>query len=327
MTARPLVITGASGFVGARLCQHFAAQGRRVIAVEGTSRRKWRLADARAQDFETRAVDLADQARVQEFIREAQPEVWINCAAYGAYSVQSDAARIYRVNFEAVRWMLDALGQVNGFRAFIQAGSSSEYGLNCSGPSEDAPTRPDSDYAVSKVAATALTQYYGLKKGVPAWVFRLYSVYGPYEDTSRLIPKLVLAAHEGRLPPLANPEISRDFVYVDDVCRAFDALIARADATPRGEVFNIGSGRKTTLRDLVEVARDTLGIDAQPDWGSMADRKWDHADWFANPAKAAQVLGWQATTGLADGLRLTSEWMKKNPELVKEAIQNDVTIG
>jgi nucleoside-diphosphate-sugar epimerase len=321
-----MIITGASGFVGVNLCHHFARAGKRVIALEGTSNRKWRLAET-PPGIELRAVDLTDSGAVTKFIQETQPEVFINCAAYGAYSSQKDSKRIYQVNFEAVRVILEALSQVQDLRAFIQAGTSSEYGLNCTAPSEDWQELPDSDYAVSKIAATALTQFYGLKKQLPAWVFRLYSVYGPYEDMSRLIPKLILASHEGKLPPLVNPDVSRDFVFVDDVCRAFEALIDRAPGLAKGGIYNIGSGQKTTLRNLVDTARPALGVAAQPDWGSMANRHWDHADWYANPAKARRDLGWQATTALADGLKATSKWMKENPGLVKEAIQNDVTIS
>src|SRR6185369_12426045 len=113
-------------------------------------------------------------------------------------------------------------------RAFVQAGTSSEYGFNCSAPSEDAPTLPDSDYAVSKIAATGLVRLYARKHGVPAFVLRLYSVYGPYEDFSRLIPTLLWEARAGRFPPLVSPNISRDFVYVDDVARVFDVVVERA---------------------------------------------------------------------------------------------------
>jgi polyisoprenyl-phosphate glycosyltransferase len=170
-----ILVAGACGFIGAYLCRYFASRGGSVLAVDGPSGNDWRIRDVAG--VRRVKLDLTSWPDVRQVLVHEQPSVVINCAAYGAYSSQTDAERIYRVNLHAVRYLLEASREVPQLRAFIQAGSSSEYGLNCSAPTEDAPTLPDSDYAVSKVAATAATQFYALKHGVPAWVFRLYSVY------------------------------------------------------------------------------------------------------------------------------------------------------
>ena len=85
----------------------------------------------------------------------------------------------------------------------------------------DAAAAPNSHYAVTKIAAAGLAVLYGKQRGLPCANLRLYSVYGPLEDRSRLIPTLVAHAAEGSYPPFVEPEISRDFVYVDDACDAF----------------------------------------------------------------------------------------------------------
>jgi nucleoside-diphosphate-sugar epimerase len=319
---RPIVITGASGFVGANLLRHFSAKGQKVIGLEGPIGAEWRT---RGLDAEVIRCDLTKEGDVKAFIRDAQPIAILNCAAYGAYPSQTDQSRIYRVNFDAVRFMLEALRDCRGFRAFVHAGSSSEYGANCSGPSEAEPTVPDSDYAVSKVAATALLQFYATKHGVPCWVLRLYSVYGPFEDLSRLMPRLLLKAREKELPPLVNPSISRDFVYVDDVAHAFGSVVERAGQLPAGQIYNIGAGRRVTLEDLVAVARSTFEISRTPEWGSMPNRHWDHRDWYSNPEKARRELGWTAQTSLPDGLRKTMHWIESHPELVREGERHSVT--
>jgi nucleoside-diphosphate-sugar epimerase len=321
-TERPIVITGASGFVGANLLRHFAAKGRAVIGVEGPAGADWRT---RGLNVEVVRLDLTQQADVQHFIRETQPLAILNCAAYGAYPSQTDSGRIYRVNFDAIRFMLEALRGCNGFRAFVQAGSSSEYGSNCSGPSEAAATAPDSDYAVSKVAATALLQFYANKHALPCWVLRLYSVYGPFEDLSRLIPRLLLEARAQGLPALVNPAVSRDFVHVDDVTRAFERVVERAPELKPGQIYNIGAGQRVTLADLVAVARRTFRITKAPEWGSMPNRHWDHRDWFSDPSKARRELEWTADTSLTDGLRQTMAWMQSNPELLREGERASVT--
>jgi dolichol-phosphate mannosyltransferase len=293
-----------------------AARGGRVIGVESPSGIDWRTRSMRGVDVER--LDLCKKADVHAFIERVQPLAIYNCAAYGAYSVQADAQRIFDVNLLAVRHMLEAVRNVPGFQAFVQAGSSSEYGFNCSGPREDAVTAPDSDYAVSKVAATQLIRMYAQKYGVPGFVLRLYSLYGPYEDFSRLIPNLLGHAREGRFPPLVNPNISRDFVYVADAVRAFEAVLSHAPQLTPGEVFNVGSGLRTTLGDLVQLVRELFGIHAEPAWGSMPDRSWDHPAWFADPTKAVSALDWRSTTSLRDGLAASARWIEDNPVLVAE---------
>jgi len=324
-STQPILVTGASGFIGACLCQRFASLGRRVVAVHRSSSVGWRLEGTTG--IETVRVDVEATEDVRALFRDVRPDVVINCAVYGAYSHQADADRIYRVNFDAARHMLDAAAEIPGLRAFVQAGTSSEYGFDSAGPREDAAGCPDSDYAVAKLAATEYLRYAGRKRRVPAWVLRLYSVYGPYEDASRLIPKVLASAAERRLPKLVNPDISRDFVFIDDVCDAFAGVIERAHELEPGDVFNIGTGRRTTLRDLVALVRARYEITEEPAWGSMADRPWDRRDWYADPRKADAVLGWRARTTLEEGLSRTSDWMRSNPEVVRTAMAQSVVNG
>ena len=320
---RPVLITGCSGFIGANLAAAVTARGGRVIGVEMPGRSSFRTRELNA--VELVHLDLRQQSEVHGFIQRVQPLAIFNCAAYGAYSVQDDPQRIFDVNVLAVRHLLEAVRGLAGFQAFVQAGSSSEYGFNCSGPNEDASAEPDSEYAVSKVAATQLVRMYAKKYGVPGWVLRLYSVYGPYEDFSRLIPNLLGHAQERRLPPLVSPHTSRDFVYVTDVVKVFEAVLAQAARLEPGEVFNVGSGVRTTLAELVQIVRELFEVRAEPAWGTMPDRAWDHPEWFADPSKAARVLGWRSSVPLRAGLSAFARWIDDNPALVSEGRRNTVS--
>ncbi len=303
------LVTGAAGFVGANLCKHLLFQNKsEVIALQRPNGNSWRL--QKIPGLKTAELDLTSSKNVLAFFRDVQPSVLINCAAYGAYSNQKDINQIYSTNFEGVRNLLEASKALTGLRAFIQCGSSSEYGLNCSAPLENSPTLPDSHYSVSKVSATALVQYYGKSQSIPAWVLRLYSIYGPDEEPSRLIPTLLLCAKEKKFPLLVHPEISRDFLYIDDLCSAVDQVITQSKTLTPGEVFNIGSGKKTTLRDMVQLIGKLFNVTEEPQWGSMENRNWDHQEWFSNPEKAKSVLGWQAQVSLEEGLKKTKAWME-----------------
>ena len=82
-----------------------------------------------------------------------------------------------------------------------------------------------------------------------------------------------------------------------------------------GAVFNVGSGRQSTLREVVTAAREVFDVAVDPDWGSMPQRAWDTTIWVADPRAADQVLGWRATTSLHEGLRRLGAWLREHPEL------------
>jgi dolichol-phosphate mannosyltransferase len=194
----------------------------------------------------------------------------------------------------------------------VHAGSSSEYGDNAAAPPETAAMAPNSDYAVSKVAAASLIYFYGKKKKLPCANLRLYSVYGPLEDSSRLIPAVVARGIDGGYPEFVRPEISRDFIYSDDACEAFVDTALNLREEDYGESFNIGTGCKTTIGELAGVAREVFGIQEAPTF-SMPERHWDVSDWYARIDKAREKLHWQPRTELREGLRLTADWYRSLP--------------
>jgi UDP-glucose 4-epimerase len=124
-----------------------------------------------------------------------------------------------------------------GFEAFVNTGSSSEYGFKSFAPTEDTWLESNSDYAVTKAAATLFCRSVAQRHNVHMPTLRLYSVYGPYEEPKRLIPTLLVHGLCGQLPPLVNADVARDYVYIDDVVDAYwKAAIIR---TPeRGAIYN-----------------------------------------------------------------------------------------
>jgi dolichol-phosphate mannosyltransferase len=232
-------------------------------------------------------------------------------AAHGAYSWQRDAGTIFRVNTLGTVTLLDACA-VAGFEAFVQAGSSSEYGLKDHAPAETEALDPNSAYAVSKAAATMYGRQVALSRRLPITTLRLYSAYGPYEDAKRLMPTVVREGLAHRLPALADAMIARDYVHVDDVC---DAFILAAEAKPRrsGAIYNVGTGVQTTLREVVELVRSKLGITALPEWNSMPARDWDTVTWQSDPRLIREELGWVAQRDLSRGLDEFIAWTRDHP--------------
>ena len=217
------------------------------------------------------------------------------------------------VNVRATQTLLDCAAAVGA--SIVHAGIV--LGVRLPGSRHHGRTSwssPNSQYAVTKVAATHLCELAAVSTAVHAVTLRLYSIYGMWEEPGRLIPTLVRRAMAGGWPPLVGPDTARDFVFVDDACEAF-VRAAQLDGDPGAEVFNIASGTQTTLAMLTTVAGEALGVTAEPTWGTMAARAWDTSTWVGDPAAAGRRLQWRAKTGLREGLSRTAAWFDEHPEL------------
>lgn len=316
----PVLVAGASGFIGANLFKMLAAVRDDVYAVVRHDK-GWRLADV--IDERVIAVDLNDYAATKNLVNSVGPQTVFDCVAYGAYSFEEDTNLIYQTNFQAIVNLVSLLA-AQPFAAFVHAGSSSEYGTNCAAPPEDSVCEPNSPYAVSKVAIAGYLRFMGKQREFPCVNLRLYSVYGPLEDTSRLFPNLLRQALSGKLPPFVDPRTSRDFIHVDDVCTAFIMAAAKMHPGLYGESFNIGTGVKTTIAKLADVTRRVFSVGAESQFGTMEGRTWDLADWYADPRKAIEQLGWKPHVNLEEGLRSMARWVAQlsDSEMVSASKKN-----
>ncbi len=310
----PILVLGGSGFIGANLLRTMLNV--RSDAVGTTTRMPaWRLEGL--PERSVRVVDLLVDSNLESLLDDVRPRIILDCVAYGAYSFETDTGLIYQTNFNFVSRLLERLAGRN-VSCYIHAGSSSEYGDNASAPKESDPTAPNSEYAVSKVAAANLLYFWGKRKKFPCCNLRLYSAYGPLEDSSRLIPTLIKNGLDAKYPPFVSPHISRDFVYVDDVTEAFVDAAMNLVEEDYGESFNIGSGTRTTIGQVANLAQTLFSIAKAPSF-TMPDRRWDVAEWYADPHKAKHRLGWEPRTDFLEGLGKTIEWFRQLPN--KEAYE------
>ena len=316
----PILIIGASGFIGSKLFFSLTRRRSDVYAASRDPSSSWRL--SRLPAFIDRRqlvqLDIANLESVREVITRLKPRTVFNLSAYGAYERQQQVEMIHQVNYLGALHLITALRET-GVEALVQAGSSSEYGLNCTNPDERAELVPNSDYAAAKVAISYLLKYYGKIHGLPCTHLRLYSVYGPWEERDRLIPRVVQAGLEGKYPPLADPQTSRDFVYIDDATAAFvRAALTTCRETP-GVALNVATGKRTTLQDVAEASQKVFSLADAPTFGSHRNRKWDLSNWYGNPDAGEAALGWKAKVSFAEGLQLTANWERQADGLLKSA--------
>ena len=286
-----VLVTGAGGFVGKNMVNYLA--------------RNFEVIGLRHDDL-----DICNMAEVSSKVKSVGADVLINCAVYGGYHYQKENKKIYDVNWIGAKNLLDACIAC-GVPLFIQTGSSSEYGFKDRPMREDMEVEPNSDYADAKVKAT---WYCYEKRDGPTKtvVLRLFSVYGYYEIEHRLIPQIIKHSVEKTTVTMGNPDTVRDFVFIEDVCRAFEAVIDKADTVESGAVFNVGSGKEYKLKDVIEIYKK-IDPELKVSWGNnMGREERDKAVcWQADISKIQKVLGWSPKYSLDEGLRSMTKWIRK----------------
>jgi nucleoside-diphosphate-sugar epimerase len=304
--ARRVLVSGASGFVGACAVRRLRGQGHDVHVLLRGEARTWRLRDV-IDGLAVHRADLRDPGAVRGAVRDSRPDAVLHLAAYGAYEPQADGPRILETNVVGTQNLLQALAAFPP-RLLVNAGSSSEYGYRDTPMAEGDRLEPNSVYAVAKAAQTHLCRLSAAQGVVPAVTFRLFSVYGPWEEPTRLIPTLLRRAQAGLPLEMAAPGIARDFVHVDDV---LDAMLDFAGLERHsGEVFNLGTGVETTLEGVVALVQEVVGRRCDVRWGAMPPRRWDHTSWRADTRHVRETLGWEARRTLEQGLRAFRAWME-----------------
>ncbi len=213
----PILVLGASGFIGANLLRTLLEHREDVY---GTATRlpAWRLEGLPRNHV--LVTDLLIDSNLDALLEGVKPRTVFDCVAYGAYSFETDSELIYRTNFNLISRLLARLDP-RKLSCYVHAGSSSEYGDNASGPKRMNPPAPNSHYSVSKVAAASLIQLpAGKEKAAlrqPSSLFGLWTAGGFFA----LDPQYGSLWSDGRYPEFVDPRISRDFIYVDDVVKAF----------------------------------------------------------------------------------------------------------
>jgi nucleoside-diphosphate-sugar epimerase len=306
-----VLITGATGFIGANLTHRLVSQGNEVHLIIKTGSNKWRLQDI-WHDIIEHQFDLADGESIEKLFADLKPELIYHLAAYAAYPFQKDVLQTIHTN------LLGTVNLVNvavkyGFESFINTGSSSEYGQKASPMRETDILEPNSLYAVTKSAATLYCEHIGKSQKMPITTLRLFSVYGYYEEPSRLVPTIAKACLTGENPKLADGRPVRDFIFIDDVVDLYLKMVEMRELN--GIILNAGTGKQYSVAELVDSCIRVSGAEIVPLWGSLPGRTWDTNCWVADNSKLRNFLHWEPKYDLDTGLKKTLDWFGENLHL------------
>jgi nucleoside-diphosphate-sugar epimerase len=300
-----ILITGGSGFVGACLAHELVTAGHDVHLLLRRDYKSWRLADIEGR-FTPHWADLRDAETVRSAITAARPETVYHLATHGAYPTQKDRADIMATNLQGTINLIEALAK-HDYRAFVHAGSSSEYGHKKTPMRETDVLEPRGDYAIGKAAAAHLCLAEA-QRGRQVCVVRLFSAYGPWEEPNRLVPYVMGCCLRGENPRVTAGSQPRDFIAVQDVT----ALLQIAAHRPglRGKVLHAGTGVQSRVRDMIEAIVSVSGRRVRVQYGVAALRPDEPEQWVASIEQTKALTGWQPRLDLSSGVRAMWVWQQ-----------------
>lgn len=299
-----LLITGATGFVGAKVLELALAQGHAVAATVRPQSPARRLVPF-AGRFERLALDLTDRPALTAALADFRPEAIIHSAWSGVANTARDDHRQISENIDAACALVEA-GAAAGCSAFIGTGSQGEYGAG-STMLEDTLPEPTTLYGAAKVAAFHLTRQLAAQAGMRhAWL-RLFSTYGPDDNDGWLIPSLIARMLRGERPQTTLGTQTWDWLYIDDVARG---LVAAATTPAASGIFNLGSGEPVQVRGAVEAIRDLAAPGMELVFGEIPFRPDQVMHMQADISRLCSATGWAPQVSFAEGIAETVAWYR-----------------
>ena len=304
---QPILLTGATGFLGANLLHFFVKNNVQIHIIIREQSNLWRIKNI-INKTHKHIVDLEDFNKIKRVIKKIKPKTIFHLATYGAYPYQNNFEKIKKINFDALINLIKECSKYD-FNIFINTGSSSEYGRKNKKMSENDIVEPDNYYAIFKSATTLYCKTIAKKDKLPIITVRPFHVYGPYEEKTRLIPTIIKYLQKKQSPPLVSPNITRDMIYIEDVINFY--ILVAVTNNIGGEIFNIGSGKKYSIKEIFEKIKKIMKSNVTPIWGTIENRKYDKLIWYADTKKSRKKLKFHTKHSLYKGLYKTIMFFNK----------------
>lgn len=326
-----ILVTGGAGFIGSNFI-YFEQQSRpelRIVCIDKLTYASnlMTLNEALKNGLCFVHADITDARAVNRVFEEEHPDVVVNFAAESHVDRSiSNPGVFLHTNIIGTQVVMDACVKY-GVRRFHQVSTDEVYGDlpldTCSGRfSEDSPLRPSSPYAASKAAADLLVLAYHRTYDLPVTISRSSNNYGRYQFPEKLIPLMVLNAIEGKPLPVYGTGMNvRDWLFVDDHCKAIDMILVYGR---EGAVYNIGGDCELPNIEVVRRICHILGANEKL-ITSVPDRKGHDLRYAVDHSLITEELGWRPEMGFDEGMSRTVRWYIDNPEWCRSIISGEYT--
>ncbi|MBE5739537.1 MAG: dTDP-glucose 4,6-dehydratase [Clostridiales bacterium] len=311
-----ILITGCAGFIGANFTKYWLNNYTEdtVIGIDCLTYAANISVLKEIKDcdkFNFYKANICDRQAMERIFQSETPDIVVNFAAESHVDRSIEKPRIFlETNILGVQTLLDVCLQY-GIKRFHQVSTDEVYGElpldNNDLFTENSPLKPSSPYSASKAAADMLVLSYFRTYGLSVSISRSTNNYGKYQHTEKLIPKVIEYALSNKLFPIYGDGLNvRDWIYVDDHCRAIDMIVRNA---PWGSVYNVGGGTLFPNVTLIKEILKRLGK-SEDLITFVTDRKGHDKKYALNCNKIHSELGWKPQRGFFEGLKETIEWYR-----------------
>jgi len=266
--------------------------------------------------------DICDREAVNMLFKEERPDIVVNFAAESHVDRSIENPSVFlETNILGTAVLMDACRKY-GIRRYHQVSTDEVYGdLPLDRPdllfTEETPLHTSSPYSSSKASADLLVQAYHRTYGLPVSISRCSNNYGPYQFPEKLIPLMIISAlNDSPLPVYGDGLNIRDWLYVEDHCKAIDLII---HSGKEGEVYNIGGHNEMRNIDIVKLICKELNK-SESLITYVPDRKGHDLRYAIDPAKIHKELGWLPETSFTDGIQKTIRWYLDNKKWWEELL-------
>ena len=313
---KKVLVSGGAGFIGANLVRRLiASDDFEVFVIEKEGTNMWRLKDIEDKII-FKYVDLRDDKALEQAIQEIKPNIVFHLASYGVYgAVQKDEEQMKLVNVKGTVNLAEALKD-NTPELFVFASTSFVYGPKEGAITETDEIGPINEYAVTKYEAEQKLAAISKESNMSVINARLFTPYGTYEDSQRLIPHIILNTLEENTIELGSPNNVRDFIFIEDVMDVFLKMM-QTDKKYLGEVFNIGSGKQHSIQQVVETVEKVLDKKLDVSYGGKSSPYQEPKNFIADISKTKKEFDWEPQHDLETGIKKTIEWFEKHKDLYK----------
>jgi len=306
-----ILISGATGFIGKEIVARLKDKYE-IHTLERYVTGRYSLDNNTINHY----ANLADYSAVRNIIREAKPEYVIHLGAISAVSFSYEhPIEVTEVDYLGTLNLAEACyHEVPNFKQFIFAGTSEEYGMELTDPKaflkEQSDLKPNSPYAIAKVAADLYLQYMGMAYHFPYTIIRPFNTYCRKDNVHFFIERTItqmLSNPEDKVY-LGDPDAIRDWVYVDDHVDAYIKALGNPKAI--GQTINICTGKGYTTKETAELIAQMTNFKGKTIWHATPPRPLDAKILIGDNSKAEKLLGWKPKYSLEEGLKKTIDYWR-----------------